>query len=168
MNTREKVIVVLAVLAVLIGTGYHFLWDRSVSSRPGQDRDAAEIAEALAISSQIDAEVEKLGLSPHETGLLSLIAAPCVSDPFLIPVAEDPAALVEEDYQDLEQFAYTGYIEVGPIQAAIINGRERFVGDELDQPGYRVLIITPSRVVISRPDGETRLEIAYQGMEFFP
>ncbi len=168
MNTREKVIVALAVLALLIGGGYHFLWDRIAPSTPGQEQEAPEITEALAVKSQIDAEIKKLGLSPYETGMLSLIAAPWVSDPFLVPALVSAEEQEADAYQDQDLFTYTGYIEVGPIVAAIINGRERFVGDELDHPGYRVLHITPYQVVIGRPDGESKLELAYQGMEFFP
>lgn len=169
MNTREKVIVVLAVLAVLIGGGYHFFWDRLTGAPgPGQEQVAPAITEALAIKSQIDAEIQKLGLSPHETQLLAMIAAPWVSDPFLVPEVVSASDLAAEAFQDQDLFAYTGYIEVGPVQAAIINGRERFVGDELDHPGYRVRHITPKQVVIVRPDGESTLELAYQGMEFFP
>ncbi|SDB34494.1 hypothetical protein SAMN05660653_01662 [Desulfonatronum thiosulfatophilum] len=167
MNTREKVIVALAVLALLIGGGYHFLGNRTAHSTPGLEQEAPEITEALAVKSQIDAEIQKLGLSPYETGLLSQIATPWISDPFLVPAVGTAAEQKADAYQDQDLFTYTGYIEVGPIRVAIINGKERFVGDELEHPGYRVLQITPFQVVIGRPDGESRLELSYQGMEFF-
>lgn len=159
MNTREKVIVVIAVLALVIGGGYHFLGNRTA---PLTDSGPApEVAQAQAVKAEIEAQIDNLGLTPNQSGILAYIAAPWVSDPFFIPSEEELPP-------DSDLFVYGGFIEVGSLRIAIINGTERFLGDELEVPGYRVQSITPSTVVIVRPDGDSTLNISYQGLDELP
>ena len=46
------------------------------------------------------------------------------------------------------KISYTGYMEMGDIKFAIINGLEYVAGDRLEKGDYIVSSITPSRVVI--------------------
>lgn len=165
MNTREKVIVVIAVLALVIGGGYHFLGNRTAQLT--DSGPAPEVAQAQAVKAEIEAQIDNLGLTPNQSGILAYIAAPWVSDPFFIPSVRDGAA-EEELPPDSDLFVYGGFIEVGSLRIAIINGTERFLGDELEVPGYRVQSITPSTVVIVRPDGDSTLNISYQGLDELP
>lgn len=166
MNTREKVIVGLTVLVALGGGGYHF-WNTWATTEIKPDREAAKVLAARAAKDRIDAEIQKLGLSPQQAGLLGFIAAPWAGDPFLVLEALDDAR-PEDAPTDRDWFVYSGYIAVGPVRIAIINDREHFVGEELDIPGYRVLRVDPGQVLIGRPDGESTLSIVYQGLSELP
>jgi hypothetical protein len=44
---------------------------------------------------------------------------------------------------------YSGYVDTGRKQLAIINGWEYEAGDELDIEGYVLKSVTPSRVLIT-------------------
>ena len=53
-------------------------------------------------------------------------------------------------------FSYTGFMQMGDKRFAIINGFEYAPGDQLQEGGYKVSSVTPSKVVIVSTDGSNR------------
>ena len=63
-----------------------------------------------------------------------------------------PEVIVKPTEPDSE-IRYTGYVEMGNVRLAIINGNEYETGDRLEQGGYIVKSISPTRVMLVTTDG---------------
>lgn len=60
------------------------------------------------------------------------------------------------------KIVYSGYIDIGQKQMAVINGIEYSVGDELEISGYVLKKITALRIVITNKSMGSELEIPIQ------
>jgi hypothetical protein len=78
-------------------------------------------------------------------------------DPLVqIEKASNPEAERKENLQPTAseiKVAYTGYLQMGDLELAVINGNEYAAGDRLDTGGYIVQSIFPNRIVIVTTDG---------------
>ena len=101
------------------------------------------------------AEASKAGLSNQDKYIIQLAKAEWKQDPLISAELKDrPESEIQKAKQvapvsipDLS-IAYTGFMQMGDIKFAIINGVEYATGDRLDQGDYILRSITPSRVVI--------------------
>ena len=57
---------------------------------------------------------------------------------------------------------YSGYVDAGKIQIAIINGLEYRVGEQLEMEGYVLKRVTPSKVLIVNKNTGSEVEIPIQ------
>ena len=101
------------------------------------------------------AEASKAGLSNKDKHIIALAQAEWKQDPLISAELKDrPESEIQKAKQvapvsipDLS-IAYTGFMQMGDIKFAIINGVEYATGDRLEQGDYILRSITPSRVVI--------------------
>lgn len=101
------------------------------------------------------AEASKDGLSEEDKYIIELAEAEWKQDPLISAELKDrPESEIKKAAQvtpvsipDLS-IAYTGFMQMGDIKFAIINGVEYATGDRLEQGDYILRSITPSRVVI--------------------
>ena len=101
------------------------------------------------------AEASKSGLSEEDKYIIELAEAEWKQDPLISAELKDrPESEIKKATQvttvsssDLN-IAYTGFMQMGDIKFAIINGVEYATGDRLEQGDYILRSITPSRVVI--------------------
>lgn len=101
------------------------------------------------------AEAAKAGLSNKDKYIIDLAEAEWKQDPLISAELKDrPESEIQKAKQaapvsspDLK-IAYTGFMQMGDIKFAIINGVEYAAGDHLEQGDYILRSITPSRVVI--------------------
>ena len=101
------------------------------------------------------AEASKDGLSEEDKYIIELAEAEWKQDPLISAELKDrPESEIQKAKQvapvsipDLS-IAYTGFMQMGDIKFAIINGVEYATGDRLEQGDYILRSITPSRVVI--------------------
>ena len=101
------------------------------------------------------AEASKAGLSNEDKYIIELAEAEWKQDPLISAELKDrPESEIQKAKQvapvsipDLS-IAYTGFMQMGDIKFAIINGVEYATGDRLEQGDYILRSITPSRVVI--------------------
>jgi hypothetical protein len=63
--------------------------------------------------------------------------------------------------------AFTGYVELGVLRLAIIDGYEYREGDELETGGFLVEEIKPSQVTLRMIDTGKLLRLPYQDPSFF-
>jgi hypothetical protein len=102
------------------------------------------------------AEAAQEGLSETDTYIIQRAEAQWIQDP-LIRIRKPPKVEIEpEDVVTTEkpelEIAYTGYIEMGSMRLAIINGNEYETGDRLEQGDYIVRSISPTQVEIVTTD----------------
>ena len=101
------------------------------------------------------AEASKAGLSKEDKYIIQLAEAEWKQDPLISAELKDrPESEIQKAQKvapapipDLN-IAYTGFMQMGDIKFAIINGVEYATGDRLEQGDYILRSITPSRVVI--------------------
>ena len=101
------------------------------------------------------AEASKAGLSEEDKYIIELAEAEWKQDPLIIAELRDrPQSEIKKAAQAIQpstpdlKISYTGYMEMGDIKFAIINGVEYVTGERLEQGDYILRSITPSRVVI--------------------
>ena len=101
------------------------------------------------------ADAIKDGLSDKDKYIIELAVAEWKQDPLIIAELKDrPESEIQKakkvapvSIPDLD-ISYTGFMQMGDIKFAIINGVEYTTGDRLEQGDYILHSITPSRVVI--------------------
>ena len=148
MTTREKVIVLgMAVAVVWAGTTVGLDYCRKNRTATLADLRKAEIR----------AFVEGQRLSAPEVAALDEAAAAWAPSPFL-----DRAVAAEPVEAPVQQFRYTGFIQVGRQQFAIVNGREYRVAEPVAQTDFRVDEIQPDHVMLVSGSGGRRMTVALQ------
>lgn len=151
MSTREKIIIVLAV--VVLGYGIYVLFfEDSGSDTSAIQPETAQVTEAETVATTIQSKLQSGRLSDSEYFVLAKAREPWVRDPFF---TRSESSRVSEGQEEQEiTFSYTGYVELGTWRYAIINGVEYSVGEELDVGGYFVRNILPNKVVIRGRQGD--------------
>ncbi|MGD9045845.1 MAG: hypothetical protein PVG06_19185 [Desulfobacterales bacterium] len=158
MTTREKIIVGLMLLTVVYGVYTVFF--------EGKGKSGTQEITAISATTQLEnlnafitkvAEASKAGLSEEDKYIIELAETEWKQDPLINaeltdrPKADIPKPVPKVETPDLE-ITYTGFMQMGDIKFAIINGVEYAIGDRLEQGDYTVSRITPSRVVIVGPN----------------
>ena len=101
------------------------------------------------------AEASKAGLTKEDKYIRQLAEAEWKQDPLIsVELKDRPESEIQKakkvapvSIPDLD-IAYTGFMQMGDLKFAIINGVEYATGDRLEQGDYILRSITPSRVVI--------------------
>ena len=154
-TNREKIIVVFALLALVYGAYEVFLHS---PPKPPTFQSSSKGKSLDTLNSFITkvAEAAQEGLSETDTYIIQRAEAQWIQDP-LIRIRKPPKVEIEpEDVVTTEkpelEIAYTGYIEMGSMRLAIINGNEYETGDRLEQGDYIVRSISPTQVEIVTTD----------------
>jgi hypothetical protein len=163
MSNREKVIVALAVLAVLYGVYIVFL-----EPKPGEPKFAKK-ATLKADLDNLNSFITKIatatteGLSEKDSYILRRAENQWFQDP-LVRIKKPKVS--EKESQETVRMAqpqfpiqYTGFLEMGTMRLAIINGIEYAAGDRLEQGGFIVRSISPTQVVVATDDGSKTMFI---------
>jgi len=141
-------------LTVIYGVYAVFFEGKGGTEGPAPIR-ATEALEKLNPFITKVAEAAKAGLSNEDKYIIELAVAEWKQDPLISAELKDrPEDEIKKAKQaapvstpDLK-IAYTGFMQMGDIKFAIINGLEYATGDRLEQGDYILRSITPSRVVI--------------------
>lgn len=148
---RRNIIVVVAVLAVLYG-----LFGLATASRikKGGPAGAKAPAELQAFISQISAD---LGGGGFDSYVVSRAERPLGRNPFFRKGTK-VSGKVSGRTPD-PAFSYKGYIEAGGRGLAVINNAEYKAGEQLEQEGFFLKEISPSRVVIENRPAKTEFAV---------
>ena len=101
------------------------------------------------------AEASKAGLSEEDKYIIELAETKWKQDPLVnVELRDRPESEIQKAKQvpkaaipDLV-ISYTGFMQMGDLKFAIINGVEYATGDRLEEGNYVIRSITPRRVVI--------------------
>ncbi len=158
MNTRERWLVGMMVVSVAYG-GYVYI-ARAVRSPDDESQREQAITEVEAFAKQTRARLAQLKLTREEQAILNRTVAEWAPSPFL--QERDKAQPVAEQ---ATVFHYTGYLHVGAVKLAIINGREYRVADTVGAGDFVVESIDARQVVLAAKGGGRRLSIAMTDSE---
>ena len=154
-TNREKIIVILALVALAYGAWEMFL---HTPAKPPTFQNPSKGSSLDTLNTFITkvAEAAQEGLSDTDNYIIQRAEAQWIQDPLIQirkppKVETEPEEVVTTAEPELE-IAYTGYIEMGSMRLAIINGNEYETGDRLEQGGYIVRSISPTQVEIVTTD----------------
>lgn len=143
MSNREKIIVIMASVAVLYGM-YEYLF----SAKPGVPQKNAEDKEDTGLYiSRISQELVKANLTPLKKCFIEKTEKKWedVFIPAPLPAPEDESG---EELQNIKPPVYTGYLEMENRIMAIIDGMEYVTGDFLPGSGYELILISPEEITV--------------------
>lgn len=145
MSNREKIIVILAGLAVLYGI-YEYAFSTSPQIRKEKSGSAENITEFME---RMTAELKAAELSPQEKELMKKI-----DDTWEQKLFVSNAALADFQHISPEPLPgdlpeYTGYLKMGERYLAIVDGMEYEIGDLIVKGDYELLRISPKEIVIA-------------------
>ena len=148
MSRREKVILILMFLTI-VGGGYSLFFtspssDISFDSSKGGGGTESFVTDLTNKMAQKD-------LSESHRYIISRAKAELKKDPF---IRSEMAIMAKADRElaatsvQKADFTYSGYLNMGMKSLVVINGMEYEAGDDLEQDGYFVKNIFPTKVVI--------------------
>ena len=144
-------------LLVVAYGAYEFLFAGKTKTAPIKSQ--AGLEQLNAFISKIATGTQS-GLSQTESYIIDRAQADWKQDPMLnIAEKAQPMRPTEEliESPDMEyDVRYTGYLEMGSIRLAIINGMEYEAGDRLDPSGYVLERIFPNKVELTSATGSQK------------
>ncbi|KUG29377.1 hypothetical protein ASZ90_000731 [hydrocarbon metagenome] len=161
MTKREKMLLGIMGTAVIVGVGM-FLMPGSgrVGLPKGQD---AAVTVAKSNAEAQAKMVKDAGASALEAQVADMALRPWNTTVFY----DKPLDIQSETVRDASMPAYTGYVEVGALRLAIIDGYEYREGDELETGSFLVEQITPPQVTLRGIDNGKFVRLPYQDPSFF-
>jgi hypothetical protein len=154
-TNREKIIVVFALLALAYGA-YEVFFHSPPKAPTFQSSSKGKSLDTLNSFITKVAEAAQEGLSDTDNYIIQRAEAQWIQDPLIrirkpLKVETEPEDVVTTEVPEME-IAYTGYIEMGSMRLAIINGNEYASGDRLEQGDYIVRSISATQVVLITTD----------------
>ena len=152
MATREKIIVIVAIIAVLIYTINYF---------PGFSRTKTIFIENNSDDIDIFINGKKKELSGFEISTAEL---------FIINQSDsnwkDNFGIIKKKSDSIiSKPKYSGYLSIGNKKFAILDGNEYQIGDQIKSSSYIVKKISPDNVVIQK-DNENEVIVPVEKFEF--
>ncbi len=152
MAKRERIILIVMGLVVLYGIYSLFFSSPPKGVNVKLKKSTGEIKKFVTDMT----DVLKDDFSRQQRYIIAQAKAEWPKDPFWITKVLAKTDIVVENTRKTtaskEEFAYTGYLEMGERKLAIINGIEYEMGDQMEGEGPIVKEIDPLRVVIGPPD----------------
>jgi len=159
MKTREKLIIVIMCLAVLYGA-YELFFASSVK------KETTDVKKTVKPVSTVDELIKKVNdalaevtVSDVERYIIASAEAKWAKDPFLVKKLERGGGALGGGPEDQVNIRYTGYIEIGKLRMAILNGQEYEPGEEILPGGYVLRKVEPDRVVVQNKADKRKVTI---------
>jgi len=167
IEKRQAIILGIMVLVVLYGA-YDFLFGRS--PKKVEVTSVRKVEDVGTILTQVVGGMKAASPSPAMVYAISRAEERWLKDPFLerrayrdffrtrVAVPVEGGKVLPESKKP--SFKYSGYVNSGGKEIAIINGLEYTIGDSLvDAPGYVVKTIDPQKVVLENTLERERMEV---------
>jgi hypothetical protein len=160
MSQREKIIVGLMLLTVAYGIYALFFEGKGKSNikQTAPVSTAVQLENLNAFITKV-ADASQAGLSKEDRYIISRAETEWKQDPLInAELTDRPQDEIDRQKQVIRaagprpNFTYTGFMQMGDKRFAIINGFEYAPGDQLQEGGYRVSSITPTKVVVVSTD----------------
>lgn len=171
MSKREKII--LIIMAVTVVYGFYALFLENPS--PGKTKSAATGNKLDTFNKFITtvAALVKEGVSEEETYIIDNIPVKWTKDPLLNTRKEVAFKPEKEKLAEVKKGAtaqelgivYSGFLNMGDRNLAIINGFEYEKGEKLPASGHIVEQIYPNRVVIGMHGSKTKITVKLEEMQ---
>ncbi len=161
MTKREKVLLGFMGAAVIVGAGLFLMPGPGTGVlQKGPDKTVA--AARSNAEAQVKA-VKEAGADTFDLHVTDMALRPWNTKIFYDRTLE----IKSETPVDIFMPVYTGFVEMGALRLAIIDGFEYREGDELETGGFVVEEITPPQVTLRGTDNGKVVRLPYQDPSFF-
>lgn len=152
MNKREKIIIVIAILVLSYGAFDYFILssDKNEKNETIQSETANQVSKMLEKINKNLISLEIIEQKKTNADyLISRIESEWKNDPFsksdkFSGKSQKPAPSTE-----ISAFTYSGFIKLGNKMLAVIDGMEYTTGEYIKDSEYKIIRITPQKVVIN-------------------
>jgi len=149
MKTREKIILVLAILALSYGAFDYFILSSGktggiLSEAENQYSEFLEKTNATLANLNI---IEKK--KANADYLISSIESEWKNDPFFMIEKLSKKEQKSPANPEISVLTYSGFIKLGNKMLAVIDGMEYTTGEYIKDSGYKIIQITPESVSIN-------------------
>lgn len=164
MNKREKIIVALMCAALLYG-GYALFFGSSDDTPMPNSSTASEHSAAIQeLVKKVHDTLAEETVTETEKYIIAKAEAGWKQDPFLEIIPEKRAAAKAAgpgagEPEKKVNIRYTGYIEMGDLRMAILNGQEYEPGEEILPGGYILREVTPDQVIVEAKADKSKITI---------
>lgn len=162
LEKREIIILVVMGVAIIYGAST-FLPGGGKKTQAA--RKALSATELTSLTTELSAAMGKNVLSAGDVYAAAEAEKEWLHDPFyerksyseLLKSKEVAKTALDKGEKVI--FKYTGYLEYGNRKIAIINGTEYAAGEALETTGYRLKLITPTKVVIENTIDNEKINV---------
>jgi len=165
MSKREKIIVLLMVLAILYG-GYDFFLASKLKTSIESPEKKEELLDKFV--TDVAVKLRKKDISKVDKYIIARAKDEWTKDPFVRIALPSESELKQERIEASAlkvNFIYSGYMEMGDQKLAVIDGMEYMIGDKLEPGGYIIKSISPTQVVIGIKDTDQTIVLAVEEMK---
>ena len=149
MLSREKIIVLLMIMAVIYGAYSLFL---STGDKPSAQGSMEKMAELKNFVVEAATNLSSEAVSAADKYIIEQAEKAWPGSPFLqsgsLLTSQPFEAAKAEVKRESVKMAYTGYLQTENSLLAIVNGREYETGEQLSEAGYYIKSISPYKVVV--------------------
>ena len=149
MKKREKIILVLAILAVLYGAFDYFI----LSSAKDKIIQPETKTQSSGFFDKINATLAGLNSIEQQKAnpdyLIKMIESEWKNDPFSRIKKSSKKIKDPTINKKMMGLMYSGFIKLGNKMLAVIDGMEYTTGEHIKDSGYKIVRITPESVVIN-------------------
>jgi hypothetical protein len=159
IKKREIVILVIAALFILYAAYVYLIAGHLAGNKVKTSEDSVKIEEFI---SGLTNDLSKNKLSDFDNYIVKRTQVGWSKNPFLKKdlyrawLAKDGVGTASL------KMIYSGYVDSGKNRIAVINGVEYRAGEQLEEKGYTLKQITPSKVLIFDKNTGSDLEIPIQ------
>lgn len=154
MSKREKIILSLALVVVAFGLIY-YLSAPPKNSLPEQEppSDTTETTRDFStLAMDKMSQIEHLEKQSDFQALASKIESAWGHDPFVQFIEPELETMVSSP--ELSLFTYSGYMTIGKVSFAVINGTEYKTGETISEYGHTVMNITSEKVILQKENDQ--------------
>ena len=148
MANREKFIILVMLIVVAYG-GYSYFWDSGDKTIVDSSKQTIAELKKFVVSAATSLSSEYI--SAADKYIIDQAEKVWPQDPFL----QTGALLTSEPFQahaevtvQTVQISYTGFLKTPDSLIAIINGSEYETGDQINETGYYVKNIFPTKIIL--------------------
>ena len=165
MTKREKIIVGVMCLTIVYGA-YELLGTRGAKkAAPLPQANPTEELRKFVTDMTQKMVGDRMGNEYQQ--LVSQVAVEWTKDPFIhsiTPIASkssDPVVSKQpaDKATPTPSFVFSGFLQMGKTEFAIINGMEYAVGDVIDTSGHYLQSISAENIVIGRTNGVEKIQL---------
>jgi hypothetical protein len=148
MKKREKIILVIMALVVLYGAYELFFASAGKKEIPGKKEFVKTTNTVDELIKKVNNALNEVTVTDVERYIIASAEAKWANDPFLFIKPKRGGGVPGTGPEDQVNIRYTGYIEMGDLRLAILNGMEYESGEEILPGGYILRVVKPDRVVV--------------------
>jgi len=164
ISKREKIILAVVGIVLLYGLFDIFILQGNTGKAPtaGPVNVEQHLKETDELVVSATSALNESELAAVDVYIIDKAGRAWPRDPFFVGMPTERVEMAAGDKELRVSFSYSGFIEMGAAQMAIINGVDYRVGEDLEIPGYILRSVSPQQVVIEHKELRQRVTVPFR------